>query len=124
MQKKTVHILSVGVDENTGCLDKLGFCHLRTNSGLGAMLLLREYYPNLMLVRWELPDMPGEMLLRRIITAKPSILTIAMIQAGNPGQEVIARSIGVTAVVHDDILEKSLCEIIVQLCQSLRIKAG
>lgn len=119
-----LQILSVGMDDCEITLPEPDLFHLRTNSGMGAMLLLRDFNPDVVLARWVLPDMSGEMLLRRIITTKPAIAAVAVIDTANAQQEIAARSIGVAAVIDCDIAGETLYEMIMQLCRNCSIRVG
>ena len=56
-----------------------------------------------MVSQWDLVDIPCGRLLEHVIAAKPSMPTIAFVNAGDEAQEVAARSLGVKAVLEDDV---------------------
>ncbi|MFA5554163.1 MAG: response regulator [Phycisphaerae bacterium] len=119
-----LQILSVGLDDCSMSLPEHGLFHLKTNSGMGALLVLRDFNPDVVLVRWVLPDMSAEALLKRIITTKPSIASIAVIDTDNTQQEIAARSIGAAAVINCGVSGQTLYEIIMQLYRHFNVRAG
>ena len=124
MEHKTANILSVGFDSDLNSLADLEIRHLKVTAGLEASKLLRVFDPDVVLIRWELTDMPGEVLLKKILATKPAASTIAVVEAGNTDQEVAARTAGATAVVDEAIDSRLLCEMTTQLCQCRKIAAG
>jgi DNA-binding response OmpR family regulator len=116
MKERTANILSVGLAGGFTALDKLPARHLRASCGTEATQLMRAFEPDLVLLKWHLTDMPGEMLLKRVLVTKPTASVIAIVEAGNMDQEINARRAGATAVVDEAIDDKLFCEIAIQLC--------
>lgn len=117
MKTKTTNILSAGLNEDFASIDELTVCHLRASSGAEAIRLMRTFEPDLVLFRWQLADMPGKTLLKRVMAAKPEVSVIAIVKADNIEQEVNARSNGATAVIDELVDDKLLSEMIIQLCR-------
>lgn len=117
MRSKTAKIVSVGLGNDFAAIDEFAACHIKASNSTEAVRLLRTLGPDLVLLKWRLTDMPGEMLLKRVMAAKPTVATIVMVEPGSIDQEIDARSAGATAVVDETIDEKLLCEMTIQLCQ-------
>ena len=56
--------------------------------------------------KWDLEDMEDGLFLKRLKAAKPRIPTIAFIRAGDRAQEIAARSLGVSAVLTDQVTDE------------------
>jgi len=82
----------------------------------GAVSKLLEGKVDVVICRWDLPDMPNGLLIERIIGAKPDVKTMAILRSGDFIQEFAARGLGVTVVVDEGIDDATFCEIVSQLC--------
>jgi DNA-binding NarL/FixJ family response regulator len=70
---------------------------------------------DLVISHWVLIDTPNGELLRYIIAAKPNLPTIAFVKAGDSQQEALARQIGVSVVLSDDINDAYFRQILRQI---------
>jgi len=109
-------ILMVETEDKARGLQELPVRLLRMNTGRQAVQCLRREKVDTVISRWDLVDMPDGLLLKRILAARPKMPTIALIQAGSQRQEILARSLGVTAIVSEDVdssfFRRLICEIL------------
>jgi DNA-binding NtrC family response regulator len=108
-------VLAVGVDGKAEALQELPIRLLLMNTGAEAVACLREEEIHTVISRWELVDMPDGRFLRNIIAAKPTVPTIAFVEAGDPQREIAARSLGVSAVLTDDTNDEYFRAIVCQI---------
>jgi DNA-binding NtrC family response regulator len=89
---------------------------LYVETGLDAGRSLKNESVDGVISSWKLPDAPAGKFLRNLRLAKPHLPIIAMVDANNIEQEISARSVGVTAVlnndVDDEILKRTVSEIL------------
>ncbi|MCE5341681.1 MAG: hypothetical protein LLF92_11245 [Planctomycetaceae bacterium] len=106
-------ILITGVCEKANALQGLSVQLYMTETGREAIRCLKKRRIDTVISKWQLIDIKDGEFLKAVIEAKPGIATIAMINAGDYVQEVAARSIGVTAVlpenIDDDHFRKTVC---------------
>jgi DNA-binding NtrC family response regulator len=114
-------ILTVGVAGADEALKELPVQLLVMETGLQAIRCLRDEKIDTMISHWNLVDFPQGALLENVIPAKPSMPTIAFIHSGDIYQEIAARSLGVTAVLNEDIDPQSFRQVV---CQLLRIPSA
>jgi DNA-binding NarL/FixJ family response regulator len=112
-------ILLIGAKDKAKGLTELPLRLLMINTGKEAIQCLREERVDSVVSRWELVDMPDGLLLERILAARPKMPTVAFVEPGNQQQEIMARSLGVTAILSDDIDDDYFRE---TLCQILHIE--
>jgi len=109
-------VLSVGIRNKSEVLETLPVRVLVMDNGAEAVRHLFEDKIDLVISHWDLIDMPQGMLLEKIIDAKPNMPTVAFIESGNWEQEITARSLGVTAILNEDIDESyfrnTICHIL------------
>jgi DNA-binding NtrC family response regulator len=120
METLGMTILSVGIRKKSKALETLPVRILVMDSGTEAVRHLFEDKIDIVISHWDLIDMPQGMLLEKIINAKPNMPTVAFIEPGNREQEIMARSLGVTAILNEDIDESSFRSTI---CQILHIES-
>jgi len=96
-------IVAVGITDRAGALAELPVRVLFARDGQRAVRQLRAGKIDLLISCWELPDMGQGELFERVRDAKPYLPTLAVIEAGNVKQEIAARSLGVNAVLPEDI---------------------
>jgi len=120
METLGMTILSVGIRKKSEALETLPVRVLVMDSGTEAVRHLFEDKIDIVISRWDLTDMPQGMLLEKIINAKPNMPTVAFIEPGNREQEIMARSLGVTAILNEDIDESNFRSTI---CQILHIES-
>ena len=109
-------ILSVGIRNKSEALKTLPVRVLVVDSGAQAVRHLLEDKIDVVISHWDLTDMPQGTLLEKIIVAKPDMPTVAFVEPGNWEQEIMARSIGVTAILNEDIdklfFRNTICHIL------------
>ena len=109
-------VLSVGIRNKSKALETLPVRVLVMDSGAEAVRHLFEDKIDIVISHWNLADMPQGMLLEKIIDAKPNMPTVAFIEPDNWEQEITARSLGVTAILSEDIDESyfrsTICQIL------------
>ena len=120
METLGMTILSVGIKKKSEALETLPVRVLVMDSGTEAVKHLFEDEIDIVISHWDLTDMPQGMLLEKIINAKPNMPTVAFIEPGNREQEIMARSLGVTAILNEDIDESNFRSTI---CQILHIES-
>ena len=109
-------ILSVGIRNKSEALETLPVRVLVMDNGAEAVRHLFKDKIDIVISHWDLTDMPQGMLLEKIIGAKPNMPTVAFIESDNWEQEITARSLGVTAILNEDIDESyfrnTICRIL------------
>jgi len=115
------NILIVGIGEKGQALRELPIRVLVIDSGRQAIEHLRQERIDALVSSWELIDLNAGKLLKNVKQAKPSMPTIAFIKAGNIQQEIEARTLGVDAVLSEDIDDDHFREVV---CQLLGISAA
>jgi len=108
-------VLSVGIGKRSKALRELPIRLMVMNTGAQAVRCLRKGRIDTVVSRWGLIDMPQGSLLKNILAAKPTMPTIAFVTPGDNAQEITARSMGVTAVLGDDIDDDYFREAVCQL---------
>jgi DNA-binding NtrC family response regulator len=86
------------------------------DTAMQALCCLRDQKQDIVVSQWELPDMPDGVFLRKIVATRSGVPTIAFIKAGDHKQEALARSLGVSAVLNEDIddehFRKMICHLL------------
>ena len=116
METLGMTVLSVGIRKKNEVLKTLPVRVLVIDSGAEAVRHLFEDKIDIVISHWDLTDMPQGKLLEKIINAKPNMPTVAFIEPDNREQEITARSLGVTAILNEDIDEtyfrNTICHIL------------
>ena len=115
MAKFGMTVLSVGIRNKSEALKTLPVRVIVIDSGAEAVGRLFEDKIDVVISHWDLIDMPSGGLLKNIIAAKPNFPTIAFVKAGNHQQETLARNIGVSAVLADDIDDEYFRQVLRQV---------
>lgn len=109
-------ILIVAAQDKAAALQELPLRLLMMDTGKEAIQCLREEQIDTVVSRWNLVDMPEGKLLEKITAARSKIPTVAFIEPGNQEQEIMARSLGVSAILSDDIdddyFRSTVCQIL------------
>ena len=113
------YVLAVGIGGLCRGLGDLPVEICAVETGFAALQQFRRRVPSVLVALWDLPDMPDGMLFRRVLAAAGSVATVAMIEFDNPGQEVAARTLGVTVVLDDDTDEQMIRELLGQLSATM-----
>ncbi len=96
-------VLAVGIECKAALLRELDIDVVSLQFGAQAVQSLKTENVLGVISRWNLPDMPNGKLLKGVKLIKPYVPTVAIADPGNNEQEIDARSIGVSAVITDDI---------------------
>ena len=116
MYTVVANVLAIGMGKRSDALRELPIRLLVMKTGAQAVRCLREERIDTVVSRWGLIDMPQGRLLKNIHAAKPSLPTIAFVTPGDNAQEIAARSLGVSAVLSDDIdddyFRESVCQLL------------
>ena len=119
-------VLTVGLNGRNEVLRELPIRLIAMQSGLEAARSLKNEKVNSVISRWDLDDMPNGRFLKSLKMAKPHIPTIAFVRAGSINQEIAARSLGVSAVLAEDVTDDAFRETVANLLGlrgALEIKA-
>ncbi len=106
-------ILFAGTGDKANALQGLPVQMYITTSGREAIRCLKKRRIDTVISKWQLIDIKNGEFLRAVIEARPGIASIAIINAGDYVQEVAARSVGVTAVLPENVddghFRKTVC---------------
>ena len=108
-------VLTVGLNGKNEVLKELPIRLITMQSGLAAARSLKNEKVNSVISRWDLDDMPDGKFLKTLRAARPSIPTIAFIRPGSKNQEIAARSLGVSAVLAEDVTDELFKETVANL---------
>lgn len=84
-------------------LQELPIRIINLQSGQAAARSLKTEKIDSIISRWDLEDMKDGQFIRNLKKVRPGIPTIVFVQSGNHRQEIEARSLGVSAVLTDEI---------------------
>jgi DNA-binding NarL/FixJ family response regulator len=96
------NVLTVGLNGKSEALRELPIRVIEKQSGLEAARSLKNENVNSVISKWDLVDMEDGRFIRTLRAAKPDIATIVLVRTGDFGQEIAARSLGVSAVLSED----------------------
>jgi DNA-binding NtrC family response regulator len=116
----TANVLVAGITEKSKALKELPIRLLVVDTGAEAARCLKEETIHTVVSHWDLIDAWDGELLKRVTAARPSMPTIAFIRPGDCRQEIAARSLGVSAVLSEDVEEDFFRDTV---CQLLGISA-
>lgn len=110
------NVLAVGIAGKSDVLTELPIRLFVMNTAVEAVRCLHEEKIDMVISQWGLSDMPDGLALQRIIAAKPGMPTIAFIRSGDHKQEALARRLGVSVVlnenVDDEYFRKAVCDLL------------
>lgn len=95
-------VLTVGLNGRNEVLRELPIRLITMQSGIQAARSLKNEKVDSVISRWDLDDMEDGRFLKNLRAVKPHIPTIAFVRAADPAQEILARALGVSAVLTDD----------------------
>jgi DNA-binding NarL/FixJ family response regulator len=104
------NLLAVGLNGRAQQLDELPIRLVVAGSAAQAVGYIRQDRFNSVLSTWNLEDMPEGLFLRRLRVIKPDMKIIVLVDGKNPSEEILARSIGVCAVLADDCSDNLLTQ--------------
>ena len=117
------NILIAGARDKAAILRDLSVRLFVTDTGSQAIRCLKKKRMDALISRWELVDLSDGELLKNVIAAKPGMPTVALIKAGDYVREVAARSIGVSAVLPEDVDDDHFRNTVCQLADILETPA-
>ena len=94
-------VLTVGLNGRNEVLRQLPIRLTTVQAAAEAVRSLKSEKVDSVISKWDLEDAEDGRFLRRLRIVKPEIPTIAFVRAGNPAQEIAARSLGVSGVLTD-----------------------
>ena len=109
------NVLTVGIDDKAQALRELKIRVISLQLGAEAVRSFKTEKFDSVISRWNLPDMEDGKFLKGLKNVKPDMPTIAIVDSGNLSQEISARSLGVSAVVTEDISDDHFRKIVSQL---------
>jgi DNA-binding NarL/FixJ family response regulator len=104
------NLLAVGLNGRAQQLDELPIRLVIAGSALQAIGCIRQDRFDSVLSTWNLEDMPEGLFLRRLRAIKPDLKIIVLVDGKDPSEEILARSIGVCAVLPDDCSDELLVQ--------------
>lgn len=105
-------VLAVGAEERSAALAALPIRLIGLTHGSDAVRSFKTESIDSVVSRWHLDDMPDGLFLKRLLAMRPGMPTIAIVEPGNPDQEIAARSLGVAAVLAEDCSEAYFREVV------------
>ena len=119
------NVLTVGLNGKSQALCELPIRIVNLQSGRAAVRSLKTEKMDSIISRWDLEDMKDGQFIRSLKKVKPDIPTIVFIKSGNRRQEVEARSLGVSAVLTDEISDELFRETVANILgiEPITIKA-
>ena len=116
MSRVGSNILIVGVPDKDDALKELPVRLFVMDTAIQAIACMKEYKIATLVSHWDLIDQPDGEFLESAVLAKPTLPTIAFIKPGDLRQEVAARSLGVSAVLNEDVdnayFIKTVCQLL------------
>jgi len=103
MCRMRVNVLAVGLGDKSEALHDLPVQLFVVNNCAEAIRCLKDKRLDAVISQWDLVDVSQGQFLSRVTSAKPGFPAIAIVKGGDVRQEMAARSLGVIAVLEDDI---------------------
>ena len=106
-------VLVVGLRKEQAIVSLLPVRVMIAKTGTEAIRLLRGHrLIDVIVSRWDLPDMADGNMLRLIRAARPSIPQVVLLDKLYREREIMARSLGVVAVLPADVAPEQLWEVL------------
>lgn len=102
------HALTVGLSGTSGALGELPIELTSVDTAAQAVACLKGERFDCVVSRWHLEDMGQGGFQRRLKAVRPDVATIVLVNGDDLGEEVLARSIGVSAVLTEDCSDELL----------------
>ncbi len=109
----------IGVKGRKESLKDLPVRIIEINTAANVLSSLKKEKINTVVSKFDLPGAPAGQLLKRIIEARLWMPTVAMIKPGDIEQEILARTLGVKAVLHDSVSDEVFKDTI---CKLMKLK--
>jgi DNA-binding NarL/FixJ family response regulator len=104
------NLLAVGLNARAQQLGELQIRLVIAGSAAQAIGYIRQDRFDSVLSTWNLVDMPEGLFLRRLRVIKPDLKIIVLVDGKDSSEEILARSIGVCAVLPDDCSDDLLVQ--------------
>ena len=117
-------VLAVGMEDRADQFAGMPIRLLNRTHGRDAIRSFKTDPIDSVICRWHLADMPDGAFLKKLKAVKPDIPVVAIIEPGNPQQEIEARRLGVSAVIPEDCDSDYFRQIMASLFDLRDIKAG
>jgi DNA-binding NarL/FixJ family response regulator len=111
----TANVLVAGITEKSRALMELPIRLLVVDTGVEAARCMKEEKIHTVVSHWNMVDAPDGELLKKIVTARPGMPTIAFVRPGDSQQEIAARSLGVSVVLSEDVDDEYFRDAVCQL---------
>ena len=110
------NILTIGLGDKNEVLQELPIRVMSLDSALNAAAFLRNDNFDGVISNWDVQEMENKIFIKKLRAAKPNMPTIVFIRSGDMAQEIAARSLGVSAVltdqVSDDLFRKTVANVL------------
>lgn len=110
------NVLAVGLKDRVEALQDLPIRLIAMQSAKEAARSLKNERVDSVISNWDLDDMKDGRFLKRLRCVKPEMPTIAFVKSDDFGQEIAARSCGVSAVLTEnsdnELLQETLANIL------------
>ena len=116
-------LLAVGLGSQATVLGELPARLLRTETGCEAIRKLREEFVDMIIAKWDLPDMSDGEFVKRVCWAKPSIPITVVMNTEDKAREISARQLGVTAILPEPVEALPLVHIVEQMLSKIHKSA-
>jgi len=103
-------VLTIGLNNRDEVLRELPIRLIKMQSAVKAARSLKTERIDSVISKWDLDDMRDGEFLRRLRAVKPTIPTIVLIKGGDISEEIAARSLGVSAVLSEEIEDEHFLE--------------
>jgi len=100
------NVLAVGLGDKSKSLRQLPIRVIDFSSSVEARGSFKNEEIDSIISHWDLPDGPDGNFLKLIRCIKPDLPIIALVEPGNTGQEISARSIGANVVISSDVSDE------------------
>ena len=100
------NVLAVGLNGISESLRELPIRVISMRSGVEAARSLKSQKVDSVISKWDLDGMENGRFLKMLKAARPDVPTIAFVKAGDVEQEIAARSLGVSAVLTDEVSDE------------------
>jgi DNA-binding NarL/FixJ family response regulator len=109
------NLLAVGLAGKTQLFGDLPIRLISVDSAAEAVRCIRDDKFKGVISRWQLCDMSDGLFLRKLRMVKPDVATIVLVHGDDPSEEILARSIGVSAVLTEQCSDNLLLQTVSEL---------
>jgi DNA-binding NtrC family response regulator len=109
------NVLVAGITKKSEALTELPIRLMVVDTGAQAVRCMKEEQIHTVVSHWDLIDAQDGQLLKNVVAARPGMPTIAFIKPGDCEQEIAARSLGVSAVLSENVEDEYFRDTVCQL---------